>query len=204
MTKFYHVEYFDIIMAALLIVFAFYTEVDFLCLSSTLFLVLLMSALIQHLKFFHGIEATQCLLNYKCHIFHPTYFGKLLQSSAKKSKACNPLTAHLFLRAIKILEYFYFKGFITSLWLYNNIDMFSHNINTCYVIYLRLFTNACKLHLKKHVSVKLTLMFILKNKAIHTKIILSSESTFKINGMLGRMLFLILLAFTPNLNVKII
>ena len=76
LTKFYHVEYFDIIMAALLIVFAFYTEVDFLCLSSRLFLVLLMSALIQHLKFSHGIEATQCLLNYKCHIFHPTLFWK--------------------------------------------------------------------------------------------------------------------------------
>lgn len=52
---------------------------------------------------------------------------------------------------------------------------------TCDVLYLRIFTlaHAAPL-LKKHISVKPTTFFILKNKPIQTEIIPFPESMFKI------------------------
>lgn len=42
----------------------------------------------------HGKEVErQYLLKYKYHSLHRPYFGKLLQSSAKEIKNCNPHTA---------------------------------------------------------------------------------------------------------------
>ena len=64
--------------------------------------------------------------------------------------------------------------------------MFYHTIDTCDIIYLRLFTRTRTLSFKKHIFVE--------NKPIQINIIPFSETTFKIKVILGRTLAGILLA----------
>ena len=45
---------------------------------------------LKHLNFLHGKEVIKYLLNYKSHRLHIIHFVKLLQSSTKDSKNCNP------------------------------------------------------------------------------------------------------------------
>ena len=62
----------------------------------TLFLILLSSAVVQHLNFLHGKDVVQCLLNYRDRLPR-RHFEKLLQSSTKESKNYNPSTACIIL-----------------------------------------------------------------------------------------------------------
>ena len=74
-------------------------------------------------------EIVQYLLNYICLKSYGPHFGKLLQSSTKGSKNCNPLTN-------------YFQSFINSLQQYNYINILFHTIDICRVIYLHIFSYA--------------------------------------------------------------
>ena len=69
--------------------------------------------------------------------------------------------------------------------------MLYHTIDTCDLIYLRIFSNL----FKKHIFCEKNVFFILKNKPSQTKIIPFSERTL----MLGRTFFLVLLALVVNI-----
>ena len=64
-------------------------------LHSTLFLILLMSVVVYHVKCLHRREVVQYILNNKRHRIHRPHFEKLLQISIRKNKNYNPLTARI-------------------------------------------------------------------------------------------------------------
>ena len=76
-----------------------------------------------------------------------------------------------------------------------------HTKSTCHVVCLCIFMNAhaANFFLFLNTFLSLTLLLILKDKTIQTKIIPFSESTFKIKIRLGRTFFLILLTLAVNI-----
>ena len=137
---------------------------------STLFWVLLVSAVIWHLQFLHRKEVVKFLL----------HFGKILQSSTKKSKDCNPSTARIiFMDHLSFWLPLLFK----LLWIFYDCI----NLKMCftiqqellkYYIYAYLQLRA-KPRFKKHFFFENCWFYVLQNKLIQTTIISFSESTFK-------------------------
>ena len=106
-----------------------------------LFLILLISAGILRLNFLHGKQAVQYLLNYKIYRFYRLHFGRVVKTSTREGKSCNPPTARVIFTAW-IFRLFYLYSPTISLWLYNFINVLYHIIGTCDVIYLRIVTYA--------------------------------------------------------------
>ena len=74
-------------------------------------------------------EIVQYILNYICLRIYGAHLGKLLQSSTKASKNCNPPTN-------------IFQVFINSLQQYNYINILYHTIDIYRVIDFHLFSHA--------------------------------------------------------------
>ena len=72
-------------------------------LSSTLFLILLISGFISYSNLLHGNEVVQYLLNYKHHSLNPPHFGKFFQSSTKGIKN-SPMAETIFLKKVISFE----------------------------------------------------------------------------------------------------
>ena len=115
------------------------------------------------------------------------------RGSTKESKNSNPPTACIIFTGPWFFSLYLLV--ITSLWLYNHINVLCHNIfvHLWHNIFTHTYTHAGSLVLEKHVFMILTLFFILKNEPIQTKMIVQNKV------MLGRTLYLILLTLVVNI-----
>ena len=74
---------------------------------------------------------------------------------------------------------------ITFIWLDNYVNMLYCTRDSCDLTYLQIFTRTYgDSFFEKHIFVKLSLFFYLKNKSLQTKIIPFSETMFKIKIIL--------------------